>query len=888
MMDQHQHPQVPPQGPYIAPQVMGQPSHSTSSHQPRRNRNHHQNQNQQRDQHHQGSHPWHNPPIHYQHPVAHPLPIQHVPQYPPHPAQLSQVPDIRTQGFHASNRPVIVSTPTAYLPPYPPVMPQQATDATMRLQSQLHPGTPPFYPPGQGPFQPPADIPSPASLPQEPTMEPTLEPTSDPTSEPTSDPNSSPSRSLEATEEPNVPRYETPITSSSSRPSSPSAPFVIPMSIKSGFKPPRLPWFSAPGQPFPARKARTSKISSPSTDVQRQSQTQDVVSETPSPAVAPTPISNDQPLKAIEDNTTNGSNVARVETNGVVPATSEPSEDPVAPAKTPKTGKAAPRSTVPIPVVPFIPAIHKPRKSTENATISSPVESDKAPKPQEEVSKVPVEKTEEPAAKEASLPPAPKSWADLVRTTSSKTATTGTSQTTPSTNGTPATSSDSREIQGRPLADVLLAFNVPQQGSSRANWIVPMVEPRGLINTGNMCFMNSILQALLFCGPFYMFLDAISRNVTFSFRGETPLIDSMILFIREFRKLSAGTNNAPNGNGATDLTLAGTPFAPEYVYEAVRGLKRFSSMRRGHQQDAEEFLGFFLDVLHEESVAAMKAGSKTTGASSTHSRSGTATPEDDNSGWQEVNHKQKAVTTHTVDHPSGTSPITKIFGGQMRNELRVSGQRNSTTCQPYQSLQLDIQSNDVSNIVDALRQISLPEKLQGGDFKSARGATATATKQTFLEGLPPVLILHLKRFRYNDMGGTQKIWKDIGYPLEFDIPNEVLSPSRRSSSKPTYRLISVVYHHGKSATNGHYTVDVRRQDGWLRIDDTNVRRISEEDVSIDNSPHDREARRKNANGQENGWREVNAATKVRGRGPSTGRSPVKEDKVAYLLFYELL
>ena len=50
---------------------------------------------------------------------------------------------------------------------------------------------------------------------------------------------------------------------------------------------------------------------------------------------------------------------------------------------------------------------------------------------------------------------------------------------------------------------------------------------------------------------------------------------------------------------------------------------------------------------------------------------------------------------------------------------------------------------------------------------------------------------------------------------------------------PKYLLNAVVYHHGKNASGGHYTVDVRRQDGqeWIRLDDTVIRRVRSEDVA---------------------------------------------------------
>ena len=206
-------------------------------------------------------------------------------------------------------------------------------------------------------------------------------------------------------------------------------------------------------------------------------------------------------------------------------------------------------------------------------------------------------------------------------------------------------------------------------------------------------------------------------------------------------------------------------------------------------------------------------------------------------GWLEVGPKQKAAITRSSGAISYGTPITKIFGGKLRSELRVPGLKNSVTLEPYQPLQLDIGANNVNNITDALKGLTRPESLHG-EFNSPRGPGTTATKQVFIETLPPVLILHLKRFQYDNAGGTQKIWKRVGYPLELELPREVFPPAKRSSFNahnglPRYRLITVVYHHGKNAGVGHYTVDVRRQDGreWIRMDDTIIRRIRSEDVA---------------------------------------------------------
>jgi len=49
-----------------------------------------------------------------------------------------------------------------------------------------------------------------------------------------------------------------------------------------------------------------------------------------------------------------------------------------------------------------------------------------------------------------------------------------------------------------------------------------------------------------------------------------------------------------------DFENFGKPFTPEYVYAATRDLPRFRDMRRGQQQDAQEFLGLLLEELHGE------------------------------------------------------------------------------------------------------------------------------------------------------------------------------------------------------------------------------------------------------------------------------------------------
>ena len=73
--------------------------------------------------------------------------------------------------------------------------------------------------------------------------------------------------------------------------------------------------------------------------------------------------------------------------------------------------------------------------------------------------------------------------------------------------------------------------------------------------------------------------------------------------------------------------------------------------------------------------------------------------------------------------------------------------------------------------------------------------------------------------------------------------------------------LAVVYHHGSSASGGHYTVSVSRQDagGWIHFDDENVSTIPVDQVVVS----EQEARD--------------------GRSGVVG--PGMREKCAYLLFY---
>lgn len=376
----------------------------------------------------------------------------------------------------------------------------------------------------------------------------------------------------------------------------------------------------------------------------------------------------------------------------------------------------------------------------------------------------------------------------------------------------------------------------------------PLTYPRGIINTGNMCFANAILQALVYCAPFYNLFHLVSRHVPHDFHNSTPLMEAVIQFLEEFQTIPAAVQAELHDSPALALDslrpiqAASEPFVPDLLYDAMKLHKRFDTMRRGHQEDAEEFLGFFLDTLHEELQTAISKSEARLAKSASQSRSSSAAPtadvavnadaDDDKDerevirpaspsegdGWLEVGQKGKTSFTRTTS--TAHSPITRIFGGKLRSVLRTPGSKDSVTLEPCQPLQLDIQPAHVTTVEEALENLTVPETISG--VISSAKHLVDATKQVYIETLPPVLVLHLKRFVYDDVGGVQKSSKVLGFGPTLEIAESVISPPRRGEVQRRYKLFAVVYHHGRYASGGHYTVDVLRQDRgeWLHIDDT--------------------------------------------------------------------
>ncbi|KAJ3145087.1 hypothetical protein HDU86_001158 [Geranomyces michiganensis] len=365
--------------------------------------------------------------------------------------------------------------------------------------------------------------------------------------------------------------------------------------------------------------------------------------------------------------------------------------------------------------------------------------------------------------------------------------------------------------------------SAPSVATMAVTYTGHLIHPRGLLNPGNLCYQNAVLQALLHCRPLYNLLRTVGLTSKHALGAKPTVLQAVLMFLAEFPEDAPGTELKQTG---TDESA----FAPEYIYTALQETGYFEKAAKGRQEDAQEYLGFLLDALHEELLAKEKAASPTPAAEQPQS-------------WVEVGKKNKAL--ETVETAIPTSPISNIFAGRLRSVVRCAGRKDSINVQPFEILPLDIAPDSVQTIESALKAITAPEVLEGFCTPSRANRTGSATKQLSIETLPPVIVLHVKRFRYDQARGAQKLMKYVTYGAELKIAPEILAPAHTTrpattTTSPTtlhhapqalYRLFAVVYHHGKHAAGGHYTADVQRSSGeWLRFDDTLIAKISETDV----------------------------------------------------------
>ncbi|CAN6988565.1 unnamed protein product [Brassica oleracea var. botrytis] len=310
-------------------------------------------------------------------------------------------------------------------------------------------------------------------------------------------------------------------------------------------------------------------------------------------------------------------------------------------------------------------------------------------------------------------------------------------------------------------------------------------------------------MALLSCSPFVQLLQGIQlQNIpkvfSSSFRNNVAVVES------------------------------GRPFTPAMFERVLRNftpdvLNNMSG--RPRSEDAQEFLSFIMDQMHDELLKLREVSPKLTA-----SKSSVVSSANEDDEWETVGPKNKSAVTRTQSFVP--SQLSDIFGGQLRSVVKAKGNKDSATVQPYLLLHLDILPEAVSTIEDALHLFSAPEDLEGYRASvTGKAGVVSARKSIKIQKLSKIMILHLMRFSYGNQGST-KLHKRVHFPLDLNLGRYLLVSPSNGGLK--YELVATITHHGRDPSKGHYTTDARRKNNqWLRFDDASVTAIGTKQVLHD-------------------------------------------------------
>jgi ubiquitin carboxyl-terminal hydrolase 9/13 len=185
-------------------------------------------------------------------------------------------------------------------------------------------------------------------------------------------------------------------------------------------------------------------------------------------------------------------------------------------------------------------------------------------------------------------------------------------------------------------------------------------------------------------------------------------------------------------------------------------------------------------------------------------------------------------TKDTVSISSKAKPpkkgnwVSELFGGTLRSETKcLTCESVSRRDEPFNDLSIDMEPN--SSLTTCLRNFCGSEILcEGNKFHCDNcGGLQEAEKRARLHKLPPILCLHLKRFKYmEDLNRHSKLFDRVPYPLHLRVWS---TTDESADVDKLYELYGVIVHIGAGPVHGHYVAVIKTQHrGWLLFDDEMV------------------------------------------------------------------
>lgn len=322
-----------------------------------------------------------------------------------------------------------------------------------------------------------------------------------------------------------------------------------------------------------------------------------------------------------------------------------------------------------------------------------------------------------------------------------------------------------------------------------------VVQPRGLRNEGLMCFANASMQ-LLFASPYFVSLAHFMRaNLPLFSTEQLRLVPTWRAFCEflngfEFTDCLSSDGELPSLRAAS-LAAIGMPTTLKPLDHVFGPFK--STRKPLTQEDASQFLMFFLNALHEEQLALMNLAPPA---------------EDAEEGWKVQGKGRGQVTLHQTQ--GKMSPLSGVFSTLIHSDTRENGHTRNVSLESFLVLLLEIR--DVGTIEEAISAFVREEKIN-----------ERVSKKNSYASLPRSLIIGLNRFAFNQFTAEpEKLNNVVEYP-------DVLTMEGSVGRTARYVLSAIVEHKGDTPSGGHYVCWVKRIDGtWMLFDDDHVRKLNDQ------------------------------------------------------------
>ncbi|XP_061002030.1 ubiquitin carboxyl-terminal hydrolase 2 isoform X2 [Dama dama] len=319
----------------------------------------------------------------------------------------------------------------------------------------------------------------------------------------------------------------------------------------------------------------------------------------------------------------------------------------------------------------------------------------------------------------------------------------------------------------------------------------------GLRNLGNTCFMNSILQCLSNTRELrdYCLQRLYLRDLSHSSRAHTALVEEFAKLIQTIWTSSPNDVVSPS----------------EFKTQIQRYAPRFVGY---NQQDAQEFLRFLLDGLHNE-VNRVTARPKSNPENLDH------LPDDE---------KGRQMWRKYLERED--SRIGDLFVGQLKSSLTCTDCGYcSTVFDPFWDLSLPIAKRGYPEVtlMDCMRLFTKEDVLDGDEKPTCCRCRARkrCIKKFSIQRFPKILVLHLKRFSESRIR-TSKLTTFVNFPLRDLDLREFAS---ENTNHAVYNLYAVSNHSG-TTMGGHYTAYCRSPvtGEWHTFNDSSVSPMSSSQV----------------------------------------------------------